>query len=205
MDRVFARFIEKFGHPIERQEVPLSSIEHYRGKLPDQLLEYWAEHGWCGYGDGIFWLVNPQEYEGVVASWLEGAELEKLDSYHLIARSAFGELYFWGEKTGGSLNITSIISRYVVFNSALGEEQIDKQLRNFLLTRDVESNDYASLFKSAKKKLGILSRDEMYGFVPALMLGGTDTLESLERVNAVEHLTLLSQITELQHYDFSDI
>ena len=82
---------------------------------------------------------------------------------------------------------------------------MDKQLRNFLLTRDLESNDYGGLFKPAKKKLGILSHDEMYGFVPALMLGGGGALEHLERVKAVEHLTLLSQITELQPYDFSDI
>lgn len=205
MDRVFARIIEKFGAPIDRQEVPSSSIERYRGKLPDQLLVYWAEHGWCGYGDGAFWLVNPQEYEGVVASWLEGTPLEKLDSYHLIARSAFGDLYFWGEKTGASLNITSILSRYLTFSSALGDEQMDKQLRNFLLTRDLESNDYGRLLKPAKKKLGVLSHDEMYGFVPALMLGGADTLEHLGKVKAVEHLTLLSQIAELQPYGFSDI
>jgi hypothetical protein len=61
MDKVFSRFLEKFGDPVERQKVPASSIEFYRGKLPNQLLEYWAEHGWCGYGGGIFWIVNPKE------------------------------------------------------------------------------------------------------------------------------------------------
>ncbi|MEG1039193.1 MAG: GAD-like domain-containing protein [Pseudomonas sp.] len=205
MDRVFARFIEKFGAPIDRQEVPPSSIERYRGKLPDQLLEYWVEHGWCGYGDGIFWLVNPQEYEGVVASWLEGTEFEELDCYHLIARGAFGDLYFWGEKTGASLKITSIVSRYIIHASAIPADQMDKRLQSFLIGIDVEYNDYDELFRPAKKKLGILSRDEMYGFVPALMLGGSDTLKHLEKVKAVEHLTLLSQITELQPYGFSDV
>ncbi|NWC90839.1 MULTISPECIES: GAD-like domain-containing protein [unclassified Pseudomonas] len=204
MDRVFARFIEKLGDPIDRQEVPTSSIEHYRGKLPDLLLEYWTEHGWCGYGEGIFWLVNPQEYENVVASWIEGTELEALDTYHLIARSAFGDLYLWGEKTGASLNITSILSKYIAFYSKFGTEHMDKQLQNFLLTRNVDDNDYDDLFKPAKKKLGALRHDEMYGFVPALMFGGQDTLDHLEKVKTVEHLILLSQITELQPYSFSD-
>lgn len=202
MDRVFARFIEKFGDPIDRQKVPASSIDHYQGKLPNLLLEYWAEHGWCGYGEGIFWLVNPQDYEGVVASWIEGTKFEKLDTYHIIARSAFGDLYFWGEKTGASLNITSILSKYIAFNSTLGLEQMDKQLQNFLLTRNIDSDDYGGLFKPAKKKIGVLRHDEMYGFVPALTLGGPDTLEHLEKVKAVEHLILLSQITELQPYSF---
>ena len=205
MDKIFARFLEKFGGPVDRQEVPTSSIERYKGKLPNQLLEYWAEHGWCGYGDGIFWIVNPQEYDGVVASWLEGTKYEQRDAYHLIARSAFGDLYLWGEKTGASLKITSVLSRCVFSNFEITSEEMDRQLRGFLLSRNVDSNDYGDMFKPAKKKLGTLRHDEMYGFVPALMFGGPDTLDHLEKVKAVEHLILLSQITDLQPYSFSDL
>ena len=205
MDKVFARFIEKIGDPIGRREVPPSSIERYRGKLPNLLLEYWTEHGWCGYGEGIFWMVNPQDYEGIVSSWSGGAILEQRDTYHLIARSAFGDLYFWGEKTGASLTITSIVSCYTTHTSTLTEEQMDKRLQNFLLSTEVEYNDFDNLFKPAKNKLGTLRHDEMYGFVPAFMLGGPDTLDHLEKVKAVEHLTILSQITELQPYSFSDL
>ncbi|MFQ6571946.1 GAD-like domain-containing protein [Pseudomonas sp. UM16] len=205
MDRVFARFIDKFGGLVGRQEVPVSSIERYRGKLPDQLLEYWAEHGWCGYGEGIFWIVNPQEYEGVVALWLKGTKFESLDTYHLIARSAFGDLYLWGERTGASLDITSCLSRYTVHEPLLSREQMDKDLRSFLLSAEVEYNDFDDLFKPAKKKLGALRHDEMYGFVPALMFGGPDTLEHLEKVKAVEHLILLAQLAELKPYSLSDL
>jgi hypothetical protein len=205
VDKVFARFVEKFGGPLNRQEVPASSIERYRGKLPNQLLEYWAEHGWSGYGDGIFWILNPQEYEGVVASWIGGTKLEERDTYHLIARSAFGDLYLWGEKTGFSLKITSVFSRCVIHNFELRIEEMDREFQDFLLSTDVDSNDYGDLFKPAKKKLGTLRHDEMYGFVPALMFGGPDTLDHLEKVKAVEHLTLLSQIAELQPYSFSDL
>ncbi|MCK1790082.1 GAD-like domain-containing protein [Pseudomonas violetae] len=205
MDKVFARFIEKFGGPIGREEVPPSSIDRYRGKLPDQLLEYWDEHGWSGYGDGIFWIVNPQEYEGVVASWLECTEFETLDSYHLIARSAFGDLYLWGEQSGASLKITSILSRYTTHKSIFIGEQMDKGLRNFMLTREISTNNYGDMFKPAKKKLGTLRHDEMYGFVPALIFGGPDTLDHLDKVKAVEHLTILSQIAELRPYNFPDL
>ncbi|WP_130903783.1 GAD-like domain-containing protein [Pseudomonas sp. Sample_22] len=205
MDKVFARFIEKFGEPTGREEVPPSSIDRYKGKLPNILLEYWAEHGWGGYGNGIFWIVNPQEYEGVVASWLEGTKFEAIDNYHLIARSAFGNLYFWGEKTGASLDITSHLSRYSTHTSIYTGDLMDKGFQSFLLSIDVELNDYGDLFQPAIKKLGPLRHDEMYGFVPALMFGGPDTLDHLEKVKAVEHLTLLSQIAELQPYSFSDL
>ncbi|SES69280.1 GAD-like domain-containing protein [Pseudomonas graminis] len=202
MDRVFARFLEKFGNPVDRQDVPVSSIEPYRGKLPDQLLGYWAEHGWCGYGNGIFWLVNPQEYEGVVASWLEGTIFEKRDIYHIIARSAFGDLYFWGETTGCALNITSIFSRCVINDPPTMPLDMDKAFQNFLISRKVSSNDFEDLFEPARKKLGTLRHDEMYGFVPALMLGGSETVDNLEKVKAVEHLMILSQLAELEPYNF---
>ncbi|MBA1195097.1 GAD-like domain-containing protein [Pseudomonas entomophila] len=202
MDKVFARFLEKFGGLVDRQEVPASSIEHYRGKLPNQLLEYWAEHGWCGYGDGIFWIVNPQEYEGVVASWLEGTEFEKRDTYHLIARGAFGDLYLWGEKTGFSLKITSVFSRCVIHDFEPTPEQMDRKLQDFIVSRKVDSNDMENLFKPARKKLGTLRHDEMYGFVPALMLGGSASLDHVEKLKAVEHLILLSQLAELEPYSF---
>lgn len=203
-DEVFSLFLKEFAGQTDRREVPLSCIDLYRSKLPELLLKYWAEHGWCGYGEGIFWLVNPQEYEEVVASWIQGTKFETLDTYHLIARSAFGDLYLWGEKTGASLNITGILSKYAEFYSASGEEQMDKQLQNFLLTRNIGDDNYGEFFEPAQKKLGTLRHDEMYGFVPAFMLGGRDTLEHLEKVKAVEHLILLSQITELQPYSFSD-
>ncbi|KPX75713.1 GAD-like domain protein [Pseudomonas savastanoi pv. phaseolicola] len=202
VDKVFARFLEKFGGPVDRQDVPMSSIERYRGKLPNQLLEYWTEHGWCGYGDGIFWIVNPQEYEGVVASWIEGTELEKRDTYHLIARGAFGDLYLWGEKTGFSLKITSVFSRCVIHDFEPTPEQMDRKLQDFIVSRKVDSNDVEDLFSQARRKLGTLRHDEMYGFVPALMLGGSASLDHVEKLKTVEHLILLSQLAELKPYSF---
>jgi hypothetical protein len=204
MDEIFAIFSKAFGAPLGRRKVPVSSIERYRGKLPNRLLEYWADHGWCGYGNGIFWIVNPQEYEGVVKSWLEGTEFEKRDVYHLISRSAFGDLYLWGEKTGFSLKITSIYSRCVVTHTNVTPEKMDRALENFIMSRNVDSNDFDGMFDSAFKKLGALKHDEMYGFVPAVMLGGPATLEHLEKVKAVEHLSLLSQLAVLEPYGFSD-
>lgn len=205
MDEVFSSFIEVFGQPINHQVVPAESIERYKGKLPNQLLTYWAEHGWCGYGEGIFWIVNPEEYEGVVASWLEGTVFEHRDSYHLIARGAFGVLYLWGEKTGPSIKIESVFSKCVIHDLGGDGEDMDRKLQSFLLANELEYNDLGNMFKRAKRKLGALKHDEMYGFVPALMLGGPDTLDHLEKLKSVEHLMLLSQLSELEPYSFSDL
>lgn len=204
MDETLSLFIESIGAPIYRQEVPPSSIERYRGKLPDKLLEYWAEHGWCGYGEGIFWTVNPLEYEGVVASWLESTPLATRDIYHLVARSAFGDLYLFGENTGFSLKITAALSRYTGSTYEIAENDMNREVELFFSSIDKEYNDFDGLFDSALKRLGAPDKDEMFAFVPALTLGGRISLKNLEKVKTIEHLVLLSQITNLEPYSFSD-
>ncbi|EGH08166.1 hypothetical protein PSYMP_05689, partial [Pseudomonas amygdali pv. morsprunorum str. M302280] len=55
------------------------------------------------------------------------------------------------------------------------------------------------------QKLGPLKSDEMYGFVPALALGGPMELEKLQKVKTIEHLTFLSQLSPLQDWGFPDV
>ncbi|HGY9625037.1 TPA: GAD-like domain-containing protein [Pseudomonas putida] len=202
MDEIFSIFIKTLGEPIFKQEASISTIDYYENKLPRQLLAYWAEHGWCGYGDGIFWTVDPHEYEGAVASWIDGTPLAKHDTYHVIARGAFGDLYLYGEKTGFSLSIASHLSHYCGNNRRFSN--IDRHVQSFFLQAKKESNDFEGLFEAAKKKLGTLNHNEMYGFVPALAFGGDAKLEQIEKVKTIEHLIMLSQLSVLEPYSFSD-
>ncbi|WDY59603.1 GAD-like domain-containing protein [Pseudomonas sp. PSKL.D1] len=188
MDEAYSLFIEQMGEPVFRQEVPLSSMERYKGVMPEKLLEYWKEHGWCGYGEGLFWTVDPQEYEGVIASLINGSKLENRDKYHLVARGAFGDLYLFGENTGFSVKILAHLSRYRGSEYQLTANDMNREVQSFFLSKDKESVDFDDMFEPAKKKLGILDPTEMYGFVPALTFGGPCDLAHLEKVNAVEHL-----------------
>jgi hypothetical protein len=172
MDQYFEYFLEKMGPAIERRHVPPSSIEHYRGKLPDQLLAYWEEHGWCGYADGLFWTVDPQEFEPVLGAVLGNTAFAKQDTYYLIARGAFGELYFWGEKTGHSLSVFAPGSFCMPRASRFTGEKMNFGAQAFFAAISRKENDFEGMFEPAMKKLGRLGPDEMYGFVPALGLGG---------------------------------
>jgi hypothetical protein len=201
MDEDFEYFLEKFGPAFDRREVPTTSIEHWRGKLPNQLLAYWQAYGWCGYAEGLFWTVDPLEYEPVVHAWLEGTRYVEHDTYHVIARSAFGKLYFWGEQTGCSLSI--VAADAVALPSRDRGPDLDRALRFFLSSRSPGANDFSDvdgkfLFDRALDKLGRLTHDETYGFVPALALGGPPTLQHLQKVKAVEHLVFLAQLSELR-------
>ncbi len=196
MDEDFEYFLEKLGPAFDRQEVPTSSIERYRGKLPDQLLAYWQEHGWSGYADGLFWTVNPQAYEPALEAWIGNAPFMEQDGLHIIARSAFGGLYVWGERAGYALKLFSPGAFVLPISPRTGS--LEDEMRWFFSFRDREENDFDDLFAPALKKLGSLQHDEMYGFVPALALGGTASLDHLQKVKAVEHLVLLAQLSELR-------
>jgi hypothetical protein len=206
MDENFEYFLEKMGPPVEKRHVPPSSIERYRGHLPNQLLAYWEEHGWCGYADGLFWTVDPQEYEPVLEAWIGDTQFMEKDAYHVIARSAFGELYFWGEKSGDSLRI---LPWYALAFPLTGAEKYisagkaDDAIRWFFggLKRkyfDLVDDRERPLFVPALEKLGRLKVDEMYAFVPALALGGSATLAQLQKVKIIEQLLVLAQLSPLR-------
>ncbi|MRV75921.1 DUF1851 domain-containing protein [Duganella sp. FT92W] len=198
MDEHFEMFWGEFGPATHTRLVPPSSIDRYRGKLPEQLLAYWEEHGWCGYADGLFWTVNPQEYEPVLEAWIGDTAFMEKDAYHIIARSAFGKLYFWGERTGESLKVFSPGSCCFPRESLYQNGQLERGLRAFFGNRDRDENDFADLFAPALDKLGPLAHDEMYGFVPALALGGPSDLAHLQKIKAVEHLVFLAQLAPLE-------
>ncbi|ATV15956.1 glutamyl-tRNA amidotransferase [Pseudomonas avellanae] len=204
MDEDFAFFLKKFGPAVKRQQVPATSIDRYTKKLPEQLLKYWEDFGWCGYAKGLFWTVDPQDYDDLLKNSLAGIEAFNSDNYHVIARSAFGELYVWGEKSGYSLSITSYMSRYSTRNSTFTGSKSDLGVKVFFLSMNPEVINVADLFEPALEKRGRLDSDEMYGFVPAIALGSSMELKNLQKVKVFEHLEFLSQLSPLQDWGFPD-
>ncbi len=48
----FKEILQEDG-PIEKVDRPdQATIKAYRGKLPDYLLQFWADHGWCSWSNG---------------------------------------------------------------------------------------------------------------------------------------------------------
>ncbi|RXE89640.1 glutamyl-tRNA amidotransferase [Pseudoalteromonas sp. A757] len=52
------------------------------------------------------------------------------------------------------------------------------------------------LFERTLERLGPLENGEIYGFAPALALGGEPKLENLQKVKATEHLAFLADLGE---------
>ncbi|AWH55377.1 hypothetical protein C1924_02190 [Stenotrophomonas sp. ESTM1D_MKCIP4_1] len=192
-----------FGPAIDARPVPPSRLKHYRGKVPNKLLDYWQAYGFAGYGGGRFWMTDPDEYTEALSAWLYGTEFDGKDHYSVIGRTAFGDLTLWGTKRGRSLTINcpwamifpSDKSRWM--NEGKGDHLISMWLAFMKLDGVDQTDDNGiPLFNRAVTLLGTLAHDEMYGFVPALALGGPCRLDHLQKVKAAEHLLFLAQLGE---------
>jgi len=197
-----------FGPAIKTIMPSKETLDFFKGKLPDRLLEYWQQYGFSGWGDGIFWLVNPQDYHEILQTWLEDTEFAKrenngIDKYYVIGRGAFGDLVVWGRASGQSLDINSNFGMLFPTDSTedLVEDGEELTIDLFFATMskaplDQKDINEKPLFEQALKNLGPLEADEMYAFVPALALGGVNKLENLQKVKAIEHLNFLAELGE---------
>ena len=200
-DEDFEVFIDEFGEATHRTDVPAEALQKWKGKLPDQLLTYWREEGWSGYANGLFWIVNPDDYEDIVDEWLEDTSLEQIDAFHVIARTAFGDLYVCGERSGVNMTISCPINAIFALPKDLkpkSKEDQDWSVRSFIGLSisecDLKDESGRQLFQRALKKLGPLEPDEVYGFEPAIVAGGKMRLESIAKVKLDVHLTILRQL-----------
>lgn len=179
----FKQFEKKHGRPAQCVKPPAATLKAYAGKLPDELLQYWKETGWCAYSDGLLWTVNPDDYKAVLAEWLE-----KPTGAYAFVRSAFGHIIYWDGENAQLLDVLDGVvaelafSMNLTFNAVLCEDSY----LDAVLKRD--------LFEEALPKLGPPARDECYGFHPAIALGGPGTADTLRKVKLREHLALLAQV-----------
>ncbi|WP_249583019.1 GAD-like domain-containing protein [Pseudomonas viridiflava] len=200
-DPDFEAFIAGAGEAAVRRDVPHEQISKYSSILPDALLGYWKEEGWCGYADGLFWTVNPDDYKHLLDMWLAGTEIEGLDNYHVIARNAFGELYAWGEKYNRKIVVSCCTGAIIALKNQLQKPNKNPGLaiQTFFAmfekeAYDLESDEGQFLFEQALKKLGPLNESEVYGFQPPLFLGGAPCLENMVKCDLDVHLTILRQL-----------
>lgn len=145
--------------------------------------------------------MNPADYDHLVSMWLEGTPFEALDTYRVIARTAFGKLYLWGENTNCSFVISCPTHAIIAMenkvqtvapdtDSAVETFFVMSRRKRYALTDMSEK----PLFAQALKKLGPLGPDEVYGFEPALVAGGEWSVNNLAKLNLDIHLTILRQM-----------
>lgn len=201
-------FHQHLGKPLDARPAGADVIERHRGRLPDDLLALWAADGFAGYGEGVVWTVNPEEFAPLLAQWLAGTRYEGMDDFHVITRSAFGLLHVWGTRTGQLFDIDPQHALILPNRFVEHEPRRDFEMESFLLSLTRDSEDAHDgrgkpLFVRAAMELGLLSPDHMYSFVPALALGGAPDFANLQRVAVLPQLEVLAQLADLEVYELS--
>ena len=212
-DDDLAFFLSEFGQPTTIVPATTADIEAYRGKLPDQLLEYWQILGFSGFADGLFWLTNPADYQDILDRFLEDTPFEQDDIYYVIARNAWGNLKLYGEKTGHSVEISPYLNW---MRTKKGNQQdieagkANQTAKDFIALQDLErldikNNQKKPLFPAALKKHGPLNADEVYGFAPFLFMGGEKKIKNIEKCDIFAHLNLIADTGDMEIIDMASM
>jgi hypothetical protein len=200
-------FAEDWGAPTQPGAVPPERFDEFAGVLPDLMLTFWREFGFSGFGDGMLWICDPVAWRPAVTEWTTNLELPMGDdTWHAVTRTAFGRLHLWGERTGMSLTIVPYrgwIQPVDKSDQMATDADRNRQIYVEMLTLDKDfidppADDGKPMFDRVLAAQGPVAADTVYGFVPALALGGPALPDHVEIFDAEVHMHLLSELTPRQ-------
>jgi hypothetical protein len=147
-----------------------TTLTLWNGRLPDALLALWQRDGLARYQDDRLTMVDPVQYEAVLAAFLAGSPLWGKDDFHVYAISPFGQMLICGERTGVELTLEPHEGHLCVPAAAtLPTSSIarNRRLHDFLLTLDdpeldVLTEDEEPMFWRVREMLGPLGDGEIY-------------------------------------------
>jgi hypothetical protein len=181
----FQRFTDEYGPAAEIEKPADTVLGEFASLVPDQVIEFWSRFGFGRYLDGVLWILNPKQLEGVLAEWLP-----EQSRGVPIARTAFGKVLYWDKNQFTLLDVN--------FNDRFSASDNTEVVFNyFLVGEDARLGILQEpLFKKALRKFGPLKPDEMYGYKLPLALGGDRALKNMEKMRMREQLSILAQIHE---------
>lgn len=181
---MFNIFFEKYPDYVITQKAGEIELDCFKHRLPAQLIDFWGAYGFGTYMNGYLKLVNPMEFQPCFD-----------DAYH----NPNGEIVFGITAFGDCLTWTGDAIRAVYFKNGSdtiiesGDDMewfFDMDLADEGFLRDnLNDNKYFP----AKTRLGSLEFDECYGYVPLLGMGGSESIQNLQKTRIKEYLTIIAQ------------
>lgn len=209
-DDRFQYIIDNFGTPVG-EPMSDSELDAYKGRLPETLIEFWRQFGTGVILNGHFQFSKPSMYAPIAKLLLQGdAEIEP-DKTHIVGFSAFGKIVAWNEKLQ-DMRIDLVNLRLSCANLTRKSQPVgdDVAIASNLMGADDEAlGEYDSagnpIFNRARKALGAVKQNQIYGFYPLLAFGGSRSVESLRISSAPEHMAIMAQAGALNLWDYSTL
>lgn len=165
------------------QDVSRQLLQRYRTIVPGELTKIWENYGFGRLMGGYLKVIDPEDYQALLnETYFRG------DVAVPILATAFGDIITLEEgqyigmvkyKNGSFMILAKNFKR---LEQNLGEDYF------------MEKYFQVPQYMDAVKKLGELEKDECFGYVPLLGLGGSEKLENLKKVKMREHIELISQM-----------
>jgi hypothetical protein len=190
MADLFEKFIEAFAPPISGIKPEHYLITNFEDILPAEMFQLWRAYGFGNYADGLIKVVNPAEYADSLYEWL-GAE----DPFKVpFLVTAFGDIFYYrklSDRGDEDVCLLDIHRR----NIEICAYSLKDFFESFIVNKTkVNKLLKTTLFKKAVSKKGTLEFDDIYYFVPALILGGKEDIKNIDKGNGIIHQLLLFQI-----------
>ena len=195
---LFDDFLLKYP-PAERLRKPSEEVlNQFRNRLPAELLDFWQTYGFGNYGNGLLKVVDPNDYADNLYTWLGGENPARIP----IMVTGFGNILYYRK-------LTDTVSDIALLD--IHHRRTDVCAYSFgefvqLLTDEKASESllYKTLFGQALEKCGPLAENEVFFFVPALALGGSESVASVGKGNAMVHQRMLFDLMNPQDDEEAD-
>ena len=183
---VWDQFIEKY----KPDKNLIKPSDHIIGAcssagVDEKILDFIKEYGFGNYGDGIIKLIDPEKYMDSFYRWLGKEDYLRIP----FMMTGFGDLFYFRNLGNGEYDISFLDIHYrKIFVVAYTVEEFVEYLVDSEVEEDILRRN---LFDEAKKKLGVLTLNEIYYFAPALVTGGAEEIKYVNKGDAATHQGLL--------------
>jgi hypothetical protein len=191
-------FRKAYGQGVSYRAFLKADRDRLEGRVPGYLLDLWESDGWAGYRDGLLWMVDPDEFVPVLAAW----NVPNDPPLIVVARTAMGQLFLLGSNFRAPNGAPA--PKVLVLNPHSASYNTVGLVAEKFLTRSIADEDFLkpamheAETKRAAKDVGPISWNEMYGYEPALALGGSGKADTVRRFDLFTHHLLLSQLVPLK-------
>jgi len=157
--------------------------------LPPEILYLWENYGFGEYANGLLKVVDPRDYMNSLYTWLGDVDYNKIP----IVVSAFGDIFYYRKSEDNENDVSLLDIHYRKIDVCAWSYQ--DFFKNYIINKNVRKNVLREdLYNESIKKIGNLKYNEIFFFVPALVIGGAEKIEYVKKGDANVHHQVLFQI-----------
>ncbi len=155
--------------------VPATTIEAYRGRVPDELIEVWETYGFGTFAEGFMRVIDPTLYEAQVGHCIGKTQGDGIAIPVIV--TGLGDLITWEPSLNSLVGI-----RYRLGTIAgLGKAKTFFNLIHLDGAEELSETHDWDHFPAAVAMHGELPYEQSFVFVPLLSMGGTAKVENLHK------------------------